>query len=163
MPGVSKEQIVRAKEIGIEEYVLAHEPNNIKKIGNALYLRDHDSLEISNGLWNWHSHGIGGKNVIDYLIKVRGYSFVDAVLHLAGGKVRDYSTAQNAKPPPEHKQFILPPRNADNRRAIAYLQEVASLQSVRLHQERKGHFEARDRAHREHQGRRFQRRRRFLD
>jgi hypothetical protein len=44
--------------------------------------------EIGNGLWNWHSHGIGGKNVVDYLIKVRGYSFVDAVRHLAG---EDYS------------------------------------------------------------------------
>jgi predicted Abi (CAAX) family protease len=76
MSGVSKEQIARAKEVGIEDYILSHEPNNIKKIGNALYLRDHDSLEISNNLWNWHSQGIGGKNVIDYLIKVRGYDFV---------------------------------------------------------------------------------------
>ncbi|GHV13473.1 hypothetical protein FACS1894219_08320 [Clostridia bacterium] len=124
MPGVSKEQIARAKEIGIEEYILSHEPNNVKRIGQAYYLRDHDSLKISNGLWNWHSRGIGGKNVIDYLIKVRGYDFVGAVRHLAGD---DYSITQpraapKSKLPFERKTFILPPRNTNNDRIIAYLQ-----------------------------------------
>ena len=126
MPGVSPEQIARAKEISIEDYTLSHEPHNIKRIGRALYLKDHNSLEISNGLWNWHSHGIGGENVVDYLIKVRGYDFLDAVRHLAG---EDYSVATPAersppksKPLPERKPFALPPRNRDNERVIEYLQ-----------------------------------------
>ncbi|GHU35029.1 hypothetical protein FACS1894105_02900 [Clostridia bacterium] len=123
--GVSREQIARAKEIGIEEYILSHEPNNVKRIGQAYYLRDHDSLKISNGLWNWHSRGIGGKNVIDYLIFVRGYCFVDAVRHLAGD---DYSISQPravpiSKAPSERKPFALPSRNADNKRVIAYLEQ----------------------------------------
>jgi hypothetical protein len=126
--GVSREQIARAKEIGIEEYILTHEPNNVKRIGRAYYLKDHDSIEISNGLWNWHSHEIGGKNVIDYLIFVRGYCFVDAVRHLAGGEiVVTRPVAPKARPPTEMKQveresLRLPPRNADNKRVIAYLQ-----------------------------------------
>jgi hypothetical protein len=82
--GVTSAQIARPKEINIEDYLLANEPHNVKRIGNALYLRDHDSFEASNGLWNWHSQGVGGKNVIDYLMKIRGYDFVDAVRHLAG-------------------------------------------------------------------------------
>jgi len=41
-----------ANECRILDYLLSHEPDNIKKIGNAHYLKDHDSLEISNGLWN---------------------------------------------------------------------------------------------------------------
>jgi hypothetical protein len=86
--GVSATQIARAKEITIENYILSHEPNNVRRVGRAYYLKDHDSLEISNGLWHWHSQGIGGKNVIDYLMKVRGYSFIDAVRRLAG---EDYS------------------------------------------------------------------------
>jgi hypothetical protein len=123
MPGVSREEIARAKEIGIEEYILSHEPNNVKRVGNAYYLKDHDSLEISNGLWNWHSHGVGGKNVVDYLIKVRGYDFVSAVRELAGDAVHSYSVPQKSKPPPERKPFALPPRNRDNERVIAYLME----------------------------------------
>jgi hypothetical protein len=126
---VSAEQIARAKEWDIEEYILTHEPNNVRRIGSAYYLKDHESLEISNGLWNWHSQGVGGKNCIDYLIKVRGYGFVDAVRRLAG---EDYglslAPAPKARPPTvskserERAAFRLPPRNADNDKVIAYLQ-----------------------------------------
>lgn len=122
--GVTPEQIARAKEISIEDYILSYEPNNVKRVGSAYYLKDHNSLEISNGLWNWHSQGIGGKNVIDYLIKVRGYGFVDAVRRLAG---EDYSAVATrsppkSKPPPERKPFVMPQRNRDNERVVAYLQ-----------------------------------------
>jgi hypothetical protein len=129
MPGVSKEQIERAKAVPILDYLLAHEGDNFKRVGNAYYRRDpdHNSLEVSNNLWNWHSHGVGG-NLIDYLIKINGYSFVDAVRELAGGDI-SYSQpiAPTARPPnsvqqPELEPFRLPPRNADNRRVIAYLE-----------------------------------------
>jgi len=130
MTGVSKEQIARAKEVQILDYILSNEPNNVKRVGKAHYLKDHNSLEISNGLWNWHSQGIGGKNVIDYLIKVRGYSFVDAVRLLAGD---DFSSRalpaakhptiiSSTVPEPERKHFSLPARNVNNMRVIAYLQ-----------------------------------------
>ena len=127
--GVSREQIDRAKSINIEDYILTHEPQNIKRIGRSLYLKDHDSLEISNSLWNWHSQGIGGKNVVDYLIKVRGYDFIDAVQHLVGSEIAPtYTVTPKARPPTERKladgrcPFKLPPRNADNNRVIEYLE-----------------------------------------
>ena len=126
--GVSLEQITRAKAISIVDYILSHEPNNVKRVGQAFYLKDHTSLEISNGLWNWHSHGIGGKNVVDFLIKVRGYGFVDAVRHLVGDEiVPTQNIVPKARLPTENKQtkhvpFNLPPRNRDNERVIAYLE-----------------------------------------
>ena len=125
MPGVSREQIDRAKEVDILDYVLKYEPDNVKRIGNTHYLKDHDSFRISNGLWKWESHGIGGKNVIDYLIKVREYSFVDAVRHLADDDGSYSYVPPKAKPPPKKERlpFALPPRNKDNERVIAYLQE----------------------------------------
>jgi hypothetical protein len=134
MPGyVSKEQIERAKAVPILDYLLSHEGDNFKRVGNAYYRRDpdHNSLEVSNNLWNWHSHGVGG-NLIDYLIKINGYSFVDAVRHLAGDDQRDAGPnarpiPPKARPPnsvqqPEREPFRLPPRNVDNRRVIAYLE-----------------------------------------
>jgi hypothetical protein len=121
---VTREQIDRAKQVNILDYVLKHEPDNVKRIGNAYYLKDHDSFSISNGLWIWRSQDIGGKNVVDYLVKVRGYSFVDAVRHLAGDDFSVSYTPPKAKPPPKPKKpFALPSRNNDNERAIAYLQE----------------------------------------
>ena len=127
MPGVSREQIDRAKQVDILEYILTHEPNNVKHIGSAHYLKDHDSFRISNGLWKWESRGIGGKNVVDYLIKVRGYTFVDAVRHLAGDDYYLSSPPQRtsgaaSRCPPNKKPLKLPPRNENNERVIAYLQ-----------------------------------------
>ncbi|GHU59288.1 hypothetical protein FACS1894133_5730 [Clostridia bacterium] len=129
MRGVSQAQVTRAKEINIEEYILQNESDNVKRIGKAYYLKDHDSLEISNGLWNWHSQGVGGKNVIDYLIKVRGFGFIDAVRHLAEDEITvARHTTPTARPPTAYKQFErapfkLPPRNSDNKRVIAYLEQ----------------------------------------
>jgi hypothetical protein len=78
-------------------------------------LRDHDSLNVSNGRFHWHSRGIGGSNAIDYLTKVRGYGFVEAVQSLVGASVPVYSIC---KP----RTFVLPDCNGDNERVIAYLQ-----------------------------------------
>lgn len=129
MPGVSREQIERAKAVNIEEYILSHEPHNIKRVGHTLYLKDHDSLRISNGLWKWESHGIGGKNVVDYLIKVRGYEFTDAVRHLAGDEITPIRTVTpKARPPTterpvsDREPLRLPRRNDNNTRVIEYLQ-----------------------------------------
>ncbi|GHU87310.1 hypothetical protein FACS1894202_01390 [Clostridia bacterium] len=134
MPGVSKEQIERARAVPLLDYLLLHEGGNFKRIGNAYYRRDpdHNSLEVSNNLWNWHSHGIGG-DIIDYLVKINGYNFVDAVRELAGD---DYTTQKpvtpKARPPTlstsksatntKREPLQLPLRNADSKRVIAYLQ-----------------------------------------
>jgi hypothetical protein len=128
MPGLTRGQIERAKSVGIEEYILAREPDNARRAGSAFYLIDHDSLEISNGMWNWHSRGVGGRGALDYLIKVRGLGFADAVRHLAGeGPAAEKPAIQKARPPngPARKErppLALPRRNGDNGRAAAYLQ-----------------------------------------
>jgi hypothetical protein len=126
--GVSREQIARAKSVPLLDYLLSHEGDNFRRVGNAYYRRDpdHNSLEVSNNLWHWHSHGVGG-DIIDYLTKINGCSFVDAVRHLTGDDEPSFPVAPKARPPDfthktERKPFVLPPRNPDNRRVIAYLQ-----------------------------------------
>ena len=128
MPRISKEQIVRAKEVNILEYVLRKEPHNFKKAGNRYVMREHDSFVISNGKWVWNSRGFGANTAtaLNYLIKYHGYSFVDAVRELAGDDLYlPLSGKPNAKPPPgpapERRPFTLPPRNKNNDRVIAYL------------------------------------------
>lgn len=46
--------------------------------------REHDSLQISNGKWYWFSRETGGRSALDYLIKVKGLSFPQAVERLTG-------------------------------------------------------------------------------
>jgi hypothetical protein len=109
------------------DYLLAHEGDNWGRVGSAYYRRDpdHNSLRVDNNLWYWHSRGIGG-DIIDYLVKINGYSFVDAVLHLTGDAPPMPVTPKARPPtisePKKREPFRPPPRNADNRRVIEYLQ-----------------------------------------
>ena len=66
-------------------YLQRYEPDNLKHVARNVYCtREHDSLKISNGKWYWWSRGFGGVSALDYLIKVKEYSFVEAVEALAG-------------------------------------------------------------------------------
>ena len=81
---VTKEQIEQAKQIDLLSYLKAYEPDNLIHISNGTYCtKEHDSLKISNGLWHWFSRNIGGKTALDYLIKVKGLSFTEAVSKLS--------------------------------------------------------------------------------
>ena len=125
MPGVTKEQIARAKEWDLLSFLQAYEPQELKRCGGNEYSTvSHDSLKISNGKWHWHSRGIGGRTALDYLVKVRGMDFVAAVEALCGecGKIipaiRKAEPGQSALPGP----FILPEGNRYGTAAVSYLQ-----------------------------------------
>lgn len=125
MPWVTEEQIARAKQIDLLDYLLANEPHNLKKTGNEYRLRDHDSLTVSNGKWHWHSRGFGGTTALNYLMKVRGMEFTEAVQVLAydarAGPQLSVPTSPAKLPPKKAKPFVLPARNVNNDRAVAYL------------------------------------------
>lgn len=85
MPYVSPEAIMEAKQIDLLTYLRACEPGQLVRVSGDTYCtKEHDSLKISNGKWMWWSRGIGGKSALDYLIKVQGYSFLDAVEAVMG-------------------------------------------------------------------------------
>ena len=94
MPGVSKEQVARAREIDALDYLRTHEPSAIRRSApNEYCLVEHDSLKLSNGKWYWFSHGVGGKSALDFLITVRGFDFVDAVELLSDGRAAPIRSA----------------------------------------------------------------------
>ncbi len=121
MGWVSKEQIERARQVDVLDYVLTHEPGNIRRVGSGYRLKDHGSLAIAPGQWYWHSQEVGGTTALDYLVTVRGYGFVDAVCRLNGEQVRERHPVSEVAQP-EQKIFRLPPRHTNNTRAVAYLQ-----------------------------------------
>lgn len=49
---------------------------------------EHNSLVVNGNRrrWYWNSRQVGGNNAIDYLAKIRGMNFRDAVLHLVGDR-----------------------------------------------------------------------------
>ena len=124
MPGVTKEQIERAKEWDLLSYLQTYEPHEVKRCGGAEYRTvTHDSLKISNGKWHWHSRGIGGRTALDYLIKVKGMGFVAAVETLCGEPgaivVGAFKRRQEEN---IQKLFSLPEKNRCGRAMVSYLQ-----------------------------------------
>ena len=85
MPYIPPEVITEAKRMDLLTYLKEYEPGELVKYsGNTYTTRTHDSLKISNGKWMWWSRGIGGKSALDYLIKVRGMTFIEAVQTIMG-------------------------------------------------------------------------------
>ena len=98
MPYIAPEVITEAKRMDLLTYLREYEPNELVKYSNNTYTtRTHDSLKISNGKWMWWSRGIGGKSALDYLIKVRGMDFVEAVQTIMGNSSVRSPTPENAK------------------------------------------------------------------
>lgn len=80
MPYYTEEQIIKARSIDLLTYLQTYEPTELVHVrGNTYCTRDHDSLKISNGKWMWWSRGFGGSSALDYLIKVKGLQFMDAM------------------------------------------------------------------------------------
>jgi len=121
---VTSEQIEQARQLDLLSYLQQYEPHELVKIKGDVYTtRSHDSLKISNGRWFRWSTGVGGVNSLDYLVKVRGMGFVQAVQHLCDCMrvVPISRTTPVTLPQKPKQQFILPPRNANNDRVIDYL------------------------------------------
>ncbi|MPM89854.1 hypothetical protein SDC9_136969 [bioreactor metagenome] len=111
MPYVEPEDIIRAKQIDLLSYLQACEPSNLVRVSGDTYCtKEHDSLKISHGKWCWWSQGVGGKTALDYLIKVKQLSFVEAVQQLIGQtaiKPSAFSYAPKGENTAE-KKLILP-------------------------------------------------------
>lgn len=73
MPYIDPKVVLEAKKMDLLTYLKNFEP--------------HDSLKISNGKWMWFSRGIGGTTALNYLIEVKGYSFIEVVETITGKQV----------------------------------------------------------------------------
>lgn len=124
---IPEDMVARAKTLDLLTYLERYEPDELVRVSKGVHsTRSHDSLKISNGKWCWWSRGIGGRSALDYLIKVRGMGFQEAVAHISDciGRTLDL-------PPPKPPRcmvirepplpFQLPPKNQDYSRVLSYL------------------------------------------
>lgn len=124
MPYFTKEQIAKAKEIDLLTYLKKCDPDElVYESRNSYTTKTHDSLKISNGLWNWFSRNIGGKTALEYLIQVKGFSFTDAVSHLINQKGLEKKVYVKKVLTEKEKieRFILPEKAESNDKIFSYL------------------------------------------
>ena len=121
MPYIAPEVITEAKRMDLLTYLREYELGELVKFSSNTYTtRTHDSLKISNGKWMWWSRGIGGKSALDYLIKVRGMDFVQAVQTIMGNGSVSFPTCKNIKSY-EEQPLLLPQKSPTTEVVFDYL------------------------------------------
>ena len=121
MPYYTKEEIKKAKQIDLYNYLNQRYPGELLPFSNGTFItREHDSLKISNGMWYWFSRGFGGKSALDYLMKVKEMSFMEAMKEVLGlpNNSKEYNYQPKKK---ENVELQLPNKNENCNKVIAYL------------------------------------------
>ena len=83
--------------------------------------REHDSLKISNGKWMWWSRGIGGRTALDYLIKVKELSFIEAVETIMGNCAVTVPVYETESRSYEEQPLLLPQKSPTSDVVTQYL------------------------------------------
>ena len=125
MPYYTEEQIKKARSIDLMTYLQTYEPTELIHVrGNTFCLREHDSLKLSNGKWFWWGRGFGGTSALDYLIKVKGLPFIEAMNILADNS-RDFQFETpkicNRDNSNTERKLLLPEKCDTNLEVIRYL------------------------------------------
>ncbi len=122
MSYVDPQTVEKAREMDLLTYLQNHEPNELVRLSDGTYCtRTHDSLKISNGKWMWWSRGFGGYSALDYLIKVKGLGFVQAVETIVGKCEVTQNINLQQKEIKHPKPLLLPDKSTSNRVIFKYL------------------------------------------
>ena len=121
MPYIDPDVILQAKKMDLLTYLRNCEPHELVHVSGDTYsTRNHDSLKISNGKWCWWSKGIGGRSALDYLIKVNGFSFLEAVERIVGRTAVQPPVFKSSEEP-KLKKLMLPEAYSHTDGVEAYL------------------------------------------
>ena len=123
MPYIEPELVAKAKEMDLLTYLQNYEPSMLVRLSGGEYCtKEHDSLKISNGKWCWWSRGTGGRSALDYLIKVQGIPFLEAVQIILGEVAVRPPVFMSAKQDKRPDKIALP-EMIEPREAYTYLTE----------------------------------------
>lgn len=128
MGWIPKDMIEQAKKPDALTWLLSNEPGELVKIKDGYYAsREHDSLKLDRGKWCWWSKGIGGRSAVDYLVKVKGYTFIEAVTRVLdtidGNGIYNQTVTVHEVTGNDfsEKKLILPSADINNHEVIRYL------------------------------------------
>ena len=118
----TNEQMRKIRDMDLLTYLQTYEPTNLVHVhGKEYCTREHDSLKISNGKWMWWSRGFGGSSALDYLIKVEGFTFLDAAKKIIGEVEAKPPIFVSNNPKESSKRLLLPDKCKIQNKVRSYL------------------------------------------
>lgn len=114
--GYTKEQIDRANQVNLEQF-LRSQGEQVIKSGNEYRWKRHDSLTVKGNKWFRHSQSKGGYPV-EFVMEFFGKTFPEAVFLLIGEAPADGVSAAT-----QSQEFRLPPRNRYAEKMTSYLSQ----------------------------------------
>lgn len=114
--GYTKEQIDRANQVNLEQF-LRSQGEQVIKSGNEYRWKRHDSLTVKGNKWFRHSQSKGGYSV-EFVMEFFGKTFPEAVFLLIGEAPADGVSAAT-----QSQEFRLPPRNRYAEKMTSYLSQ----------------------------------------
>lgn len=122
IPYTPPEIVEEINKMDLLTYLENYEPNELVRVGaNTYTTKTHDSIRISNGLWNWFSRGIGGRSAVDYIKAEKNLSFKEAIDYIAEKAQIQRPFVYQNEVEKIKKEFRLPLKNGNNNQAKSYL------------------------------------------
>jgi hypothetical protein len=119
---VPKSVIDEAKKVDLLTYLQNYEPEELVRVSRNEYAtKTHSSLKISNGYWNWCSVGIGGRNAVDFMEKVRNMKFPESAEYVADKMKIKAPIIVEQKEKTKERHLVLPDKNTNEDRVKSYL------------------------------------------
>ncbi|MBR3539538.1 MAG: toprim domain-containing protein [Eubacterium sp.] len=100
---IPEEEVQRARDVPLVDFFRSNRPGmyaNLRKVGGQYIMLARQfgtsgyyssfRINATTGHWWRHSKGLHGCNAIDYLVKMEGYGFQQAVLEILGTCEEDY-------------------------------------------------------------------------
>jgi hypothetical protein len=119
---LDKGLIIQARRASIEEY-LRGRGEILSKEGRQYRVENHSGLVVSENKWYSHTLLKGG-NTLDYLIEMEGMDFKKAVEILSHGNMIPVQPDKTIR---IGQEVVVPERNTDDKRVMAYLVKTRGL------------------------------------
>ncbi len=134
MPMIPEDVLREVRNVDALSWMQSNMPGELKRIsGNNYCSYEHDSLKVNEKGWYWFSRGFGGYSALDYLTKVKDYSFPDAVKAIAGisgEKLQVSEEPKEDKTEKPQRTLLVPELEKYPVHAKAYLMERGISESV---------------------------------
>ena len=118
---ISKKDLEKVRQLDLLTYFQNYEPDELIKNGqNDFKIKSHSSLHLSNGMWCHWASSTGGVSALDYFIKIEGWDFLDAALHL-NDLIKNQQPTKISQQIKTNIPFHLPYPNINNDIIIQYL------------------------------------------